>query len=644
MSHPAPGSDQQSAQTVANWLEGWRSSDSPAALRDARTASEAAKALLGHGEPLLAFDLTAEAIARWPDDVRLHQLQGLALARSGAREKAQEILEELRRNGHADEETLGMLGRVQKDLARDASSASERVAHWGRAAKFYEEAYAKTGGYWSGINAATMNLFASKTDVALDLARAVRSDCLTKLNAKSGERYWVLAALGEAALVLRDWDEARDWYSQAVAHAADRFADIHSSRRNARLLLDHWRVDAAAIENILQTPPVIAFAGHMIDQPGRLTPRFPPAAEAIVADALRQKLALLKPRFAFASAACGADILFLEAMAEAGAECTIVLPYAREEFEHDSVDIIPDSSWQRRFRRVLENAARVLTTSLHRLEIGGVSYEFCNQMILGLASIRASQLEADLIPMAVWDGQPGDGPGGVASVVAHWEAAQLQPVLVWPISRNAADLPQSLDAAALPSSDQNFGSRIAAVLFADAVGFSKLREAEVPRFIEHFLGAIAHLSDEFAASLLAKNTWGDGLYFVFRDVAFAGEFALRIVDIINSTNWVAHALPADLNLRIGLHAGPVYEFIDPITGVRSYGGAHVSRAARIEPITPPGQVYASVEFAALAAANPQNIFACDYVGRTPMAKNYGTVPMYHVRRNSRCGMMKRASS
>ncbi len=28
--------------------------------------------------------------------------------------------------------------------------------------------------------------------------------------------------------------------------------------------------------------------------------------------------------------------------------------------------------------------------------------------------------------------------------------------------------------------------------------------------------------------------------------------------------------------------GPVYEFNDPITGNRSYGGTHVSRAARIE--------------------------------------------------------------
>jgi class 3 adenylate cyclase len=48
-----------------------------------------------------------------------------------------------------------------------------------------------------------------------------------------------------------------------------------------------------------------------------------------------------------------------------------------------------------------------------------------------------------------------------------------------------------------------------------------------------------------------------------------------------------------LNLRIGLHAGPVYSCIDPVTQRTNYIGAHVSRAARIEPITPVGQVYAS---------------------------------------------------
>ena len=91
-------------------------------------------------------------------------------------------------------------------------------------------------------------------------------------------------------------------------------------------------------------------------------------------------------------------------------------------------------------------------------------------------------------------------------------------------------------------------------------------------------------------------------------------------------------LLSGLSLRIALHAGPVYKFTDPVTGDRSYEGTHVSRAARIEPITPPGQVYASEAFAALAAAQRATSFELDYAGQTPMAKNYGTFPAYHVRR------------
>ena len=93
---------------------------------------------------------------------------------------------------------------------------------------------------------------------------------------------------------------------------------------------------------------------------------------------------------------------------------------------------------------------------------------------------------------------------------------------------------------------------------------------------------------------------------------------------------------------LALHAGPVYEMTDPITGATNYFGAHVSRAARIEPITPPGHIYASQAFAALAtaqAAMPDTAsgpppFTCVYVGQVPLAKRYGTFAMYHVRRTA----------
>jgi len=54
----------------------------------------------------------------------------------------------------------------------------------------------------------------------------------------------------------------------------------------------------------------------------------------------------------------------------------------------------------------------------------------------------------------------------------------------------------------------------------------------------------------------------------------------------------------------------------------------VSRAARIEPITPVGQVYASQQFAALASTQRVKDFNCDYVGRVPLPKKAGIVPIY----------------
>jgi class 3 adenylate cyclase len=334
-------------------------------------------------------------------------------------------------------------------------------------------------------------------------------------------------------------------------------------------------------------------------------------------------------------------------MLQRGAEVSVVLPYNEEEFVRDSVDFVAGSNWPERFRRVLARATRVLTASSAKLAIGGVSYEFCNQFLLGLGMIRARQLKTELIPLVVWDGQPGDGPGGASSVVENWRALRCEPEIIFLEKKEAEQAARDSAAQAgpeisgrksmseqKPAETPGFNSRLVSILFADAVGFSKLTETGVPLFVEEFLGAIARLSATFASSILARNTWGDGLYFIFSAAEPAGDFALQLADLTTRTNWEEKGLPAGLNLRIALHAGPAYEFNDPITGVRSYSGTHVNRAARLEPITPTGQVYSSEAFAALAAALRSSRIRSEYVGQTPMAKGYGTLPTYHVRRKS----------
>ncbi len=631
---------------LAGLMAIWRGRDLAEWSRFPEVYRELSESILGHGEPLLAYDVISEGLNVVPADVRLRQLQGLSLARSGATERANAVLEGLRREGQAGEETLGMLGRTYKDLATHASTAVTRAQNLKRAAEIYGQAFASTGGYWSGINAATMNLLIGNVDAAGALAGQVRELCQSVLFQQGVDEYWPLAALGEAALIVKNWAEAEDWYARAALAGAGRYGDLHSTRRNADLILQHLGADSQKIDRSLHIPPIVAFAGHMIDRDDRTEPRFPKELERAVAAEIGAWIDKANPKFGFASAACGSDILFLEAMLERGAEISVVLPYNQEEFVRDSVDFIPGSGWRKRFERVIDQSARVIVASIEKLEIGGVSYDFCNQLLLGLAAIRSHQLESQLIPLVVWNGQPGDGPGGSSSVVDNWRLLGYQPEVIdlEKIRTGKASQPRTRAISSDVSSNNlrdgreastmDFGSRLVSILFADAVGFSKLSEMEVPRFVDEFLGAIAQLSARFARSILAKNTWGDGLYFVFSAVDVAGDFALQLAELASQTKWEEKGLRAGLNLRIALHAGPAYEFNDPITGHRSYSGTHVSRAARLEPITPAGQVYATEAFAALAAAHCPSNLTSDYVGQTAMAKGYGTLPIYHVRPKS----------
>ena len=66
---------------------------------------------------------------------------------------------------------------------------------------------------------------------------------------------------------------------------------------------------------------------------------------------LRQTNTSLNAGFGYASAACGSDILFLEAIHALRGKTVVVLPYAAEEFAQDNVSRSP-GEWPPRFARV----------------------------------------------------------------------------------------------------------------------------------------------------------------------------------------------------------------------------------------------------------------------------------------------------
>lgn len=610
-----------------------------------------ANGFLRFGEPLIAYDVLSVGLKEWPQDLELQQLMALALARSGATISANRLLQQLVDGGQRDEKTLGLLARTHKDLWSQSINNQRQQQHLALAASCYEQAYQLSHSSWSGINAATMAFLRGYRTQAETLARQIQQQCLKTLSSlgESDDAYWVLATLGEAALILGQFQEAESFYGQAIAIAHGRFGDLSSSCRNATLLIQHQGEDTQLVRQWFQIPRVAVFCGHTIDTPDRAVPRFPPSLESKVYQAIRDRLDQNDIRFGYASAACGSDILFLEALLDIKGEIHVVLPYERQQFLQDSVDIVPYGNWHQRFDQVLSQATEVIVASQHKVDsVNEVFYEYSFRILHGLAKVRATQLNSELVPLTVWNGQPSDGIAGTSRAVQYWqqwsetvEVIDLETLLrgSTPINLTQMLPPQParhslLQAETPPISGTTvpleFNPELRAMLFADVVHFTQLQEEQFPAFVHHFLGTVAQLSQASPHSPLFQNTWGDALYFVFASVQKAGIFALELCDLIQQVDWQAKGLPADLNLRIALHAGPVARHRDPVTGHENYIGTHVNHTARIEPITPPGKVYASQAFAALASSEGVTDFTCDYVGKTPYAKQYGTFPTYHV--------------
>jgi hypothetical protein len=603
-----------------------------------------AEQLLHMGEPLLAYNTIQQALVDRPREPRLRQLKGLALARSGALHRANEELASLRDEGFTDGETLGLLARTHKDLALAAQDLPSRERHLAAAFDIYATGYRESArhgavadAYYTGINAATMAFLRGHADSAREIAADVEALCEVALQDAGGdvaEMYWPQATLAEAALILGDKAAARERYASAASLIDRRYGDLSSTRHQARLLLAHMGESGDWLDEAMRVPPVLVYTGHMIDAPGREQPRFTPEMEAAVRADLFARLKQLRPAAAYGSAACGADILCLECVQELGGELHIVLPFPVEDFRALSVDIRPDGHWGDRFERLLERASEVLVTGEQPPESGVSTFEYANLIITGLGRLRAQMLDTRLQGLAVWDGTAAGDVGGTGSVVSMWQetGVPMEHVEI-PGAPEVASPPARPVKPRAPSTGKwGFDYTIKAMLFADAVGYSRLSEAQIPLFFEHYVGTVAAFNESTEYKALHIETAGDGMYMVFDDAETAGHYALDLSDLINGQNWSSIGLPADLKTRIGLHCGPVFVSRDPITGASLYSGVHTSRTARIEPITPPGQVYASSAFAAVATAQEAEGLRFSYIGRTQLAKHYGVLPLHHVRR------------
>jgi len=593
------------------------------------------KRALSAGEFLTAYDAARAAIENHPDDAWLLQRIALALAQMGSSRRAQDILNALIAKDPTNRETLSILGRTYKDRW---CLNPEHDDYLRQAFDYYNRAFElPPPDSYPGINAATIALLLKETDKASRIAKTVLEICQ-----EQPDDYWKHATVAEALVVLGDTEGAKSAYRAAVAAESDNLRAFSSTRKQARSLSRQLYGRADTFDDCFPIPKMVVFSGHMIDSPDRRNPRFPMAKEGEVKELLEKQLAAMNAGIGFASAASGSDILFLEAMLARGGTIHLVLPWPAEEFEKTSVAIAPEGDWVERFHKVLARAASIRVLGELYMPGSATGFEYCNLAMNGLARLFARSLDLEITPLAVWDGYAG-APGGTGSFVRYWRTHRV-PVKVVPIATKPPSMltgSETFETDADDSDDEfetwvraSGRQEIKAIMFADVVGYSKLPETVIPKYVAQFNQRVSRLMADSSAAPVNVNTWGDGLFFVFNGVEDAGRFALDLRDLVINTDWVECGLPRQLSIRIGVHAGPVYVNFDPIVREISFTGAHVSRAARIEPITHEGEVFTSEEFAALAAADESKGFSCDLVGTTALAKSYGLFRVYSLERSS----------
>ncbi len=550
---------------------------------------------------------------------RLLQRAAHALADAGALNESDRILAGLYAAGERDGETMGLWAKVHKRIAID--SADEHAL--GMALKLYREGYEAAeavnnvdAAIYNGVNAATMARLAGKKQLSTAIVQRVRELCLCKPE----PHYWDLASLGECSLLEGQIDVAIAHYRNAVEHAPLR--DRLSMWQQALLISERIGITAYDLRAVFKPPSVLVFCGHRLDPEQAAVERFPPALEQSIRQQIRAHIENLAPGFGYCSAMCGSDILFIEEMLDYGAEVHVYLPFAAARFAEAYI-AYAGNNWLERFQSAINRADSVTTVGEWDIGLNDRTHDFCALYTFGTAVLQHKNTRCELHGLTVWGGTH-DTASGTTAVIDTWRQFGLSWECVNP---SALTLPDTRVATESQLDDQRF--TYLPMMFADVKGYSGLSGLQLYIFAQRFMTACADILKSHKAGIYSTRSQGDSLFVVFRDLGSAVATVRELRDKIADTDWAVSGLPSDLAARFALDCGPCYAYVDPVTGGREICGSHVIRAARLEPVTPPGHIYASESFAALCAVHRVEA-QFEAAGSIILPKSYGQMRIYHL--------------
>jgi hypothetical protein len=562
------------------------------------------------GENYLAIDTATEGIEFFGNDPKLILSSALASARCGAVDQAQQILADKERVLSGTHEYFSLLGRTHKDLWKLSGDRRDLEESY----RYYYQDYllekdrAPELAPFPGANSASMALLLAKTDTARRISREV----LALLEGRASD-YWAQVTHAECELVLGEVEASRERYRTAAATSPQPYANLMTTRAQARLVLRALGIEPNSFDGCFPIPRVACFSGHRLDEYDREEPRFPVEVAETVKDRIREAAKQLGIGFGYSSAANGADILFLEVMQESqtehGAqprETYVNLPVEEADFIRMSVRHPSSSEWIERFGAVLNGATEITRTS-SGLPPSGIVFEYANRLSFGAAAHKARELDTELIVLAVWDGQRQDRPGGTGDLIRMAARAGTRIEVISPRGEPAAVLPY--DAEEVHSSPVHAPDEA----IVHALAFSVRAENETA-------------TAESIATILATcrpfttDVHGRCYHLFFETAGSAAATAFALLS----------GIAPQIQQSLGLHSLPVKKRMHPVSGTTVFSAELIEKTARLAALDPAAQIYATMGFAALSEQNARGELRCEFLGHRILGHDGNSEAIFRV--------------
>lgn len=169
------------------------------------------------------------------------------------------------------------------------------------------------------------------------------------------------------------------------------------------------------------------------------------------------------------------------------------------------------------------------------------------------------------------------------------------------------------------------------IVFSDLKGFSKLSLEEQERYLVVHVNLLSKTIKPLWDKAFVSNTWGDAVIAVFKDGEDAAEFMLNYrqeaKNIMRTVAFDKKVLP-----RIAGHYGNVNIFKDPLLERDNTISNEVNTAARIEPVTRPGEIFVSKEFkeAFVHQQRVNDTVKFERLGKLPLTKGHGEWELFRL--------------